>query len=170
MLTSVMHVDTHILSLIRKYVGKSKFLDKLASWCAEYSGYLILLLVGFQALYAWHWQLFFVPVLAGLVTRFGINETIYAFYQRKRPSEILEFNPLIKKPRHPAFPSGHAAFFFGFVFAVFAYSVPLAAVCLVLAVLMGLARVFCSVHWPSDILAGGAAAGLVSMIFWYLLL
>ena len=111
-----MQLDLYVLNLIRQYVGIYKSLDAVARWCAEGLGYLVLALAGIVALYTRHWQLFFMPLCAGIIARFAINEAVYTFYRRKRPSEVLAFVPLIKKPKHPAFPSGHASFFGAFAF------------------------------------------------------
>lgn len=162
-----MQADLHLFNLVHQYVGKYKYLDNLGRFSAEYPGYLVLILVGMVAQYIHHWQLFFLPLFAGLVARFIVNEAVYAFCRRKRPSEVLAFTPLVPKPKHSSFPSGHASFFGGFAFLLLAYSTPLAMVCIGTVLVMCLARVFCGVHWPSDILAGMSVALAVTLLFWH---
>jgi undecaprenyl-diphosphatase len=62
-----------------------------------------------------------------------------------------------------SFPSGHAAIFFAIATAVYLYNKKLGIWFFVVAILMGMARIFVGVHWPSDIL-GGAVIGIISGI------
>lgn len=161
-----MNIDTYLFESIHHYAGKYKILDSIAIWCAEYLGYVILAFIGLGALVLGRWQIFIWPLAAGLIARFAINEAIYAVYQRKRPAEFFGFQPLVKKPRHPSFPSGHAAFFLGIACALLAYSIPLGIICIIIGLIVGLARVFCGVHWPLDIIAGLGAGMIASIIMW----
>jgi undecaprenyl-diphosphatase len=65
---------------------------------------------------------------------------------------------LTRAPTDAAFPSGHTACSFAAVFALKAAGSPLWRPALVLAVLIGLSRLYLYVHWPTDVL-GGAALG-----------
>jgi len=73
---------------------------------------------------------------------------------------------LIAVPADPAFPSGHAMQVTAFALAaVWAFAPPARratwlAAALVLIVLVGLSRIYLQVHFPSDVLAGTAAAAL----------
>jgi len=159
-----MNIDLSLFNVISGQAKKSKTLDLLAIWCAEYLAYAFLAFLFLFALLTHHWRFFLIPLVAGLFSRFVLAEIVYAFYQRKRPVEVLGTTALIKKPNHPAFPSGHAAFFFGVSFALLLFSVPLAIAGIVVTLLVCLARIFCGVHWPSDILGGAASALVVFFI------
>lgn len=92
-----------------------------------------------------------------------------------RPFVVLRFQPLIAvDPLDSSFPSGHASFLFGVAFFMLIatrmirmntrmtrITAVLSWLMLVLAVLVGLARIYSGVHWPLDII-GGAFAGLLS--------
>lgn len=164
-----MKADTRLFHLIHQHARRHALLDTAAVWTAEYAGYLMLVFVGIAAIWLDNSKLFFAPLFAGLVARFAFNEIIYVFHQRKRPVEVLALDSLVKKPKHPSFPSGHAAFFFGFAFALLAYNVPLAIACMAVAATVGLARVFCGVHWPLDIIGGMIMGVIASVIMWQLI-
>jgi undecaprenyl-diphosphatase len=159
-----MNLDLYLFNFINTYTKKSKTLDLLGIWCAEYLGYALLVFLFMFAIATHHWRLFFIPLLAGAFSRFVLTEIIYIIYKRKRPLEVLNITSLIKKPIHPAFPSGHAAFFFGVSFALLLFNVPLAIAAIIVTSSVCLARIFCSVHWPSDILGGIASALVVFFI------
>ncbi len=159
-----MNLDLLLFNAINKRAKKYRILDLLGILLAEYAGYILLISLVVFAVIIHSWQAFLVPILAGLFARFVINEAIYVFYKRKRPSETLNIVPLVKKPDYPAFPSGHTSFFFALSFSLFLFNVPLALVFVVVSCLISSARVFCGVHWPSDILAGIVAAAITYLI------
>lgn len=161
-----MNAELRALQSIRQYAGKYPILDFIAVWCAEYVGYAMLVSVGILMAITGALTAFLSAVASGLIARFVINEGIYAVYQRRRPADLLNFRPLIKKPRHPAFPSGHAAFFGGLSIALLAYNIPLGIICIGVSAIVALARVFCGVHWPLDVVAGFGAGIVASIIVW----
>jgi len=165
---SIANIDLFLFNLINGYAKKSRLLDFFAVFCASYLGFF---LFGFLVLYAFfteHWEIFWVPFASALFARFFINQLIYLFYKRKRPLEVLHINSLVRKPRHPSFPSGHTAFFFGLSFAIFPYSLSVAILFSILSFMVGFFRIFSGVHWPSDIL-GGIAVGYISFLVVYLI-
>lgn len=168
----VAKVDLRVFNFIKGFSKKSRALDFLAVFCASYLGYVLIFILAVAAFYAGNWQMFFTPMLAGAVARFLLNNTVYFFYQRPRPVEVLPITALIKKPDHPAFPSGHASFFFALAFALFLFNIPLAIVATTAALCISLARIFAGVHWPSDIVGGTCSAGLsfFCVIFFQVLL
>ena len=62
-----------------------------------------------------------------------------------------------------SFPSGHAAIFFAIAMAIYFFNKKLGIVFFIGAVLIGFARIFTGIHWPSDVLAG-AIIGIISGI------
>ena len=158
-----MNIDLYLFGAINRYAGKSRIIDSLAVFFADYVVYIFIAVLLVVAIVMGQWRIFFIPLLAGGISRFIIVGIIYAFYQRKRPLEVLTITSLIKKPNHPSFPSGHASFFFGVAFAIAFFSFPWAIAASLLILLVCLARIFCGVHWPLDIL-GGAGAALIACI------
>lgn len=167
-----MSFDLYLFNLTNKCSGKKKWLDALNIFFAKYLIYILVVVLAALAYYERKPEMFFLPFIAGLFSRFIINELIYIFYKRKRPLEALNIKSLINKPNYPAFPSGHASFSFAISFCLFPFNLSLAIIFLVLSFLIGMARIFSGVHWPSDILAGiivGAfSAAFINLIFKFL--
>lgn len=162
----MINADRVIFHAINNLSRKSKILDGMAIFFARYLAYLLVALLLLFAYLKKDVTVFVVPVATALLARFLINQLIYFFYKRKRPPEVLNIVPLIPKPNHPSFPSGHAASFFAISFALFVYSIPLATIFLLLTCGMVIFRIFCGVHWPSDIIAG-IASGLLGFLIVY---
>ena len=105
--------------------------------------------------------------LGALVT----NLTIKPLLMRPRPCDV---NPdiimLVPRPHGSSFPSGHTTAAFACAGALLFMRDPrapraLAVAALVVAILMGLSRLYCYVHYPTDVLAGcliGLAAGFAA--------
>ena len=151
---------------INRLAGKSKLLDNFAIFCAKYLLYLMLLFLLLFAINIHSRGIFFYPLVSGLSGAFIINTIIYHFYKKHRPAELKSTKTLISVPENPSFPSRHAALTFGVSFYLFFYSVHLAIIFLVCSCFVGLARVFCGVHWFLDIL-GGIVSGFVSAMIIY---
>ena len=84
---------------------------------------------------------------------------------RPRPYEMVEgLMPLIARPSDYSFPSGHTGSSFAAA-AVLYGQLPkkwgIAA--LVLAVLMGISRLYLGVHYPSDVLAGALIGSVIGL-------
>lgn len=103
-------------------------------------------------------------ILGLLVT----NITIKPLLSRPRPWLDWPIVPLVTEKDPNSFPSGHtcAAFAAGLSWA---RALPwrwgrIAAV--VMAVLMGLSRLYVGVHYPSDVLAGAVIGSLCAWVIW----
>jgi undecaprenyl-diphosphatase len=116
------------------------------------------------------WIFFGSLLCLGLADLLG-GKVIKPFFGRPRPPLVLE-DVLIKAPHFGgfSFPSNHAvnmfcaAIFFGFYFPKFR------PVLLIFAALVAYSRVYCGVHFPSDVLAGallGAILGACAAKMWF---
>jgi undecaprenyl-diphosphatase len=88
---------------------------------------------------------------------------------RPRPSRGTRFTALAAEPDRFSFPSGHAAAAMSIAF-VYAVAYPTMALPLVLlAVAIGMSRVFLGVHYPGDVVIGqiiAVATGIFAMSAW----
>lgn len=92
-------------------------------------------------------------VLAAVVSRGIIAETMRFFIMKERPYEILDIKPLFEAVGS-SFPSGHAALLFALAFAMWGVRREWAGWFFVAATINSFARVMSGVHWPSDIVGG----------------
>jgi len=155
---------------INHFAGKSKLLDLFAIFCAKYLLYVMIAALFLSAVKLHSKGTFFYSLLAGLVAAFVVNTIIYIFYKKQRPAELRNAKVLIAVPQNPSFPSRHAALAFGISFYLFFYSVPLATTFLICACIIGVSRVFCGVHWFSDILGGIVSGAMSALAIYYLAL
>jgi len=81
-------------------------------------------------------------------------------YFRPRPFVGHEVNLLFYRPTDSSFPSNPATVGFTVATAVWLTNRGLGALLLVLATLFGLSRIYCGVHYPSDIVAGALLGAL----------
>lgn len=162
-------LDLRIFNFIHQLVGKSRLLDLLAIFFADYSGYLLALIALFLIFSPKKWKarlynLSFVSLVL-LLSRGIITETIRFFYDRTRPFVEFGFTPLVNHDVQASFPSGHMAFYFGLAFALYYLGFRRwSYVFMSVFAVMGVARVFAGVHWPSDIIGGIVVAFLSAFI------
>ncbi len=163
-----MNLDLYLFNFINGYAKKSKLLDFLGIFFAKYLGYFLIVWL-FVFAYIQHktMQIFLVPMIAGAISILVINGIVYFFYVRKRPVELIPDKMLISEPVSPAFPSDHTSFFLALSFTLFLYSFPLAIIFTLFSLLIAVSRIFCGVHWPSDIL-GGICSAFASFAIVYL--
>lgn len=168
-----MSLDISIFNFIFGLSHKSGFLDNVIVIFAEHVPYVMLIAVAVMVFRIKDWKEKFRAIalisLSLILSRGLITELIRALYFRPRPFVTLGIEPLINHSLMPAFPSGHAAFYFALAFAAFLFSKRLGIWLIAGSVLMGIARVAAGVHWPLDIVAGALVALLsVAVVRWIL--
>ncbi len=159
-----MNLDFYIFNSINQFAGKSVCLDSLVVFFAEYLGYFLAVSVIF--LFWKKWKIIVQSFSAAIIARFGIVELIRFFWHRSRPFIENNVNLLLNHENSYSFPSGHATFFFALSFVIYKYNKKAGIFFFIASFLISVARVFCGVHWPSDILAG-AIVGII--IGWFVL-
>ena len=142
-------MDLYIFNLINQFFLRWFWVDVLGVFFADYLGYILISALFLVFLYyLFVGKKFFkglvLSLLAALLARLAIIP-IRLFWARPRPFLFY---------KEPAFPSGHATFFFALSIVVFFYNKKLGLLFLTGSFLISIARVFLGLHWPSDVLAG----------------
>ena len=151
--------DSFLFQLISNLTHQNKFLDGLAVFLANYFQYFLIALAVFLLFLKVKDKrrrificLFFA--FSAILSRGLITEIIRFFYSRPRPFAVFNLSPLINQNPTGSFPSGHMTFYFVLALTVFLLNKKWAWSFIGGVILMGLARIFVGVHWPSDILGG----------------
>ena len=156
----LLDLDVQIFRFLNTF-GHNAASDKLLIMADKYGLYFFaaVVLIYFFLNRTTFWR----AAIAAVLARGVIVEAIRFFYHRPRPFLALDqARQLIEKnSTEGSFPSGHAAFYFAIAFAVYFAHKGAGKILLIAAFLLGLARVYLGVHYPSDIL-GGAAVGAFS--------
>ena len=158
-------MDLLFFQKLNGLVFTSKVLDYIGIFLASYLPWILGAIL--VALFIWKKNRIMVlsAAISVFLSRIVITEILKIIIHRPRPYVVLD---LVKKiiPENSdlkSMPSGHAAIFFAIAMAVYLYNKKLGIFFFIGAILMGIARVFCGVHWPSDILVG-AIIGILSAI------
>ena len=105
---------------------------------------------------------------AGLIVDvLAVNATIKPLVSRARPWVVMEgFQTLTRSSDPNSFPSGHTCAAFAFAAAIWVATPnkKIRAAALIVAVLMGLSRLYVGVHFPSDVLAGVVIGSLCGLL------
>lgn len=105
-------------------------------------------------------RLFFKLVFSVALAIF-VRTLINYIFPTPRPYEVSSIPPILRYTNKPSFPSGHTSFAVAFAATTFLKYKKLGIAFLLLAILIGIARVIGGVHFPIDIL-GGILVGVFS--------
>ncbi len=165
-------MDLYLFNLVHDLAGVSRLLDLAGIFLAKYLGYfLILATIAFLLSAKSKFVSNSIFILLSLILSRGlIAETIRFIFPRTRPFAALDFEPLVNHlSATPAFPSGHASFYFALATALIILNYRWKWWVLAGVIIMGVARIFVGVHWPADILAGAIVGILSVLVVKYLL-
>lgn len=149
-------MDLYLFNFINGFAGKWPWVDNLAVFCANYLEYfLFLILIALLVInFKKHWKMAVVSLASAAVSRFVLANIIRMVWFRSRPFIYHKVNLLFSHSNEASFPSGHASFYFALSMVVYLYSKKLGILFFIISFLIAFARVFCGVHWPSDVLFG----------------
>jgi len=155
-------MDASLFNLINQFALKWFWLDVLGIYFAEYFEYILLfsLLLFLVVRFRKYFKMIIEAIISAILARFVIVGLIRWLWQKPRPFVENNVNLLLTHDA-PAFPSGHAAFFFALSTIVYLYNKKIGLLFFIFSFLICLARVFTGIHWPVDILAG-AIVGVLS--------
>lgn len=102
-------------------------------------------------------------LLATLIT-FGISQLVKDLYHDPRPF-LVNHLPVqtLTIPQDNSFPSFHTAAAFALAITVWLHNRKIGGFFLVVAVIIGLARIWANVHWPIDIVGGAILGTLIAL-------
>jgi undecaprenyl-diphosphatase len=142
-------------------VGWLDWLFVFLSWIGTY-GAVFLVAAGLLAL-LWRRPWLLVLVLASDFAAQLLSYGMRDWIGRRRPPLVYpEPRPLVHVPHSGSFPSGHATVAFACA-AVLAWRAPqLAFPAFLFAGAIAWSRVYVGVHWPLDVLGGGALGLLIA--------
>ena len=172
------NIDYSAFKYINDWAGKAECLDKIGFFLAETLGYILIVIAVLwiikrlinmkktAMISADFWKgakdLIALFVSSILLSRGIITEAIRYFYHRPRPFLTHDVLALINHSNSGSFPSGHMTLFFALSAVIYFYNRKLGWLFFVGSAIMGVARVFCGVHYPLDII-GGAVIGIGSV-------
>lgn len=142
--------------LLNDLAGQNIWLDRFMVFSADKMGYFLI-----ASIFILFWKkdyfkkLIFVSLGSAIFARFVFVGLMRYFLYSPRPFLILEnVNRLMNHATESSFPSGHTTFYFAIATGVYFYNKKAGLIYFLLAGLLGIARIFVSVHWPLDIIAG----------------
>src|SRR5712664_485652 len=103
-------------------------------------------------------------VLVAVIAAAGsllLNQILILIWSRPRPFAVQAATLLLRPSHDPSFPSDHATFAFAVAVALFLVSKRIGVPALILAALIGFARVYTGEHYVSDVV-GGALIGMLA--------
>lgn len=163
----ITNLDFALLDLIRKHIA-CDFLDRVVPVITHLGdgGYfwiaIILLLLVFKKTRKYGVAM----AIAMLMNLVLCNLTLKPLIARPRPFALREVTLLIPQPGEHSFPSGHTASSFAAAGALLFMGAKGRIPALIMALLIGLSRLYLYVHYPTDVLGGillGLACGFVAV-------
>ena len=153
--------------LINNLSGHNVWLDWFMVFAADKMGYLLIISV---LVLFWKKEylknVLLVSWGSALMARFLFVAILRYLLYSPRPFLVLEnVNRLMNHELESSFPSGHATFYFSLAMGVYLYNKKAGWIYFSLAGLVGVARIFVSVHWPLDILAGAMLGIATAVLF-----
>ncbi len=165
----VENINTAIFEYINQFAGSNLALDNIAVLTAKYMPFVFILWL----LYLWlkhNNECKDIVLYSAYSAAFGlaINFLIGLFYYHPRPFMAYAVKLLIHHKPENSFPSDHTTFMLSIAFMLFYFKKTRASglAMLILGLAGGIARVFCGVHFPMDIIGSLLVSLLASLVIY----
>jgi len=160
-----MSVNISLFEKINSLASAYKILDWIGIFFADYLLYIALAII-LVILFIKRTRLMAVAIVISMfLSRIIITEPLKQIFHHARPYVTLEnVRKLISENNdYASFPSGHASIFFAIAMAIYFFDRKLGIFSFIIAILVGLSRIYVGVHWPIDVFSG-AVVGIISGI------
>lgn len=158
-------MNTRLLTTVNGWSG-NRWLDELMRLAAQYLIFVVFAIVAalvLRRLTRREWRPM-VLTAGTLGVAFALGLVAAAVYPERRPFQTHDVHLLVAHAPGQSFPSDHATASFAIAFAVLAFlSRGWGLVLLLVAALIGFARVYDGIHYPGDIL-GSIVVALVAVL------
>lgn len=165
-------MNTDLFLIINSWTGKNTLIDTIMIFNAQWLIYILFLVaavcIGYLA-YKREWRQIILTVIM-LVLSFTILLILSKLFISDRPFVDHSINQLLHHAANQSFPSDHAtaSFTISLAILVFTRFKKIGWALLVIAFMVGFARVYTGVHYPLDVIGGLvtalAGAGLTFII------
>ncbi|MDO7905215.1 undecaprenyl-diphosphatase [Paenibacillus sp. JX-17] len=162
-------MNYEVFTWINRFADQNPLLDDAFIFLSKYAIWIMIVVLALVWIRGNRKQQRMV-VYAFIGAAFAVLSTkivIAPWIGHPRPFTEHSVHQLIDHTPDGSFPSKHAAFAFTLAFLSFAINRPVGRVMLILAVLIGLSRVYVGVHYPADILGGAVFAVILSSLLFY---
>jgi undecaprenyl-diphosphatase len=174
---NLLNLDYQLFNSIYSLSGQSRLLDFFGIFCAKYLIFVIAgIVVGWwlglhktKPSFSWpligrrKWLIFGNASLSVLLTML-LNYALGFLKFRNRPFVSFNTGRLVNPFSEKSFPSDHTAVAFALAASIFFFDKKLGVVLMILALFVGLGRIYAGVHYPFDVL-GGILVGVLSAAF-----
>lgn len=168
---SIEQLDYNVFQIINQWAGHSSILDgfmRFLSKDAEYLFYLAVIVYWFTR--KQDNRRMVIQALTSACLGFVISIMIGHLYYRDRPFVVHDVNQMISHPANASFPSDHAIGAFVIAASIYLFRRRDGLVWMVIASFVAFSRVWNGVHYPLDVVAGGAIGVLSALIVYQLVL
>lgn len=159
-------MNYQIFELLNADAGRWPLVDDFMRFSALYLVFLVFSIGGAVVVHALTQRRIrpVVSLASVLALAFLLGQILNHASHEQRPFQSHAVHQLIAHSPGVSMPSDHATAAFAVAFGVWTFLSRRAGIALTgLAVLIGVARVWCGVHYPGDILAAAVIAGLATL-------
>jgi undecaprenyl-diphosphatase len=156
-------VNYRIFELLNSQAGRWPLIDHVMRFSALYLVFLVFSIGGAVVVHALtqHRLRPVVSLASTLALAFGLSQILGHASHELRPFQSHPVHQLIAHSPGVSMPSDHATAAFAVAFGIMTFLSRRAGLALTaLAILIGVARVWCGLHYPGDILAGVGIAAI----------